>query len=58
MLSMVIEDRAVVADALEEKVWISNIAKLITCHEIKQKLSNHVYRIVEPYFEGEMKGIQ
>ena len=48
-LSMVIENRVVVADALEEEVWLANLAELIICNEVKQKLSNQVYKIIERY---------
>ena len=48
-LSMVIENRVIVADALEEEVWLANLAELIICNEVKQKLSNQVYKIIERY---------
>ena len=49
MLRMVIEERIVVADALDEEVWLANLAELILRNEVKQKLSNKVYKIIEEY---------
>ena len=49
MLRMAIEDRIVVADALGEEVWLANLAELILCNEVKQKLTDHVYKIIENY---------
>lgn len=48
-LCMVIENRIIVANALEDEAWLSNLAELIICDEIKQKISNHTYKIVERY---------
>lgn len=51
MLSMAIEDRIVVANALEEEVWLSNLAELLICDEVKKKLNDHIYEIIETYME-------
>jgi len=48
-LTRAIENRIVVANALGEKSWLANLAELITCDEIKQKLSKQVYKIIEAY---------
>ena len=49
MLSIAIEDRIVVANTLEEESWLENLAELIVCDEIKQKLSNQIYKLIETY---------
>lgn len=48
-LGMVIEDRIVVANALEDEAWLSNLAELLICDEIKKNLNDNIYEIIETY---------
>ena len=50
-LSMAIKNRIVVANALEDEVWLSNLAELLICDEVKKKINNHIYEIIEAYME-------
>lgn len=48
-LSMAIQKCIVVANALGDKSWLSNLAELTICEEVKQNLSDYAYKIIEGY---------
>ena len=51
MLAMVLENRIVVANALENESWLLSLAEVLISDEVKKNLSDNSYQIIKPYLD-------